>query len=178
MAALKCRTRIEGLNQARKEKGLPEFPTRFGIHCGLAIVGNIGTEERMNYTVIGDVVNTTSRLKDVDKVYHTSILISEQVYAQVKEQFWVRPIDVVAVKGRKEKTKIYELMAIKQGDHDLLMSANLAALSVAFTEAYEALERQEIQRAKGLFQEILRKHPDDVPTQIYLERIENLLRIK
>ena len=104
-AALACQAMLLKLNKKRRESNQPEFKTRFGINTGRVIVGNIGTEDRMNYTVIGDAVNITSRLQEVDKIYHTSIIISEDAYKQLGEGFIARPLDFVAVKGKKEKNE-------------------------------------------------------------------------
>lgn len=93
-----------------KERGLPDWKTRFGIHMGEVIVGNIGTNERMNYTVIGDVVNTTSRLTALNKQYKTSIIISEIVKQNIGKEFITRPLDHVAIKGKQTKITIYELV--------------------------------------------------------------------
>lgn len=167
-AALECKAMLIKLNQKRKDAHLPEFQTRFGINTGKAIVGNIGTEDRMNYTVIGDAVNITSRLQEVDKIYQTSIIISEDTYKQLGEEFIARPLDFVAVKGKKEKTKIYELIG-KRGSG---VSEEQIALCKAFTEAYGAMERNEWELAKILFTAIAQQFPQDYPTQIYLKRIE------
>ena len=86
-AALRCQAMLLKLNQKRREEGDPEFLTRFGINTGTVIVGNIGTEDRLNYTIIGDAVNTASRLQKVNKIYHTSIIISEDAYKFLGEEF-------------------------------------------------------------------------------------------
>ncbi len=171
-AALACQAMLSKLNKKRRESNLPEFKTRFGINTGKVIVGNIGTEDRMNYTVIGDAVNITARLQEVDKVYHTSIIISQDAYKQLGEGFIARPLDFVAVKGKKEKTKIYELLGKMGEDEELRATQGQIDLCKAFTEAYEAMEYARWDEAKALFAAIAQKFPEDHPTQIYLKRIE------
>ena len=105
------------------------FRTRFGINTGIVIVGNIGTNERMNYTVIGDAVNTTFRLQDIDKYFHTNIIVSESVYKRLGPEFVLRPLDDVAVKGKMEKTKIYELIGLREGDPDLWQNQRILRYS-------------------------------------------------
>jgi adenylate cyclase len=108
--ALLCQEFLQKLNAKLKSQNRPELPTRMGIHTGKAFVGNIGTAERMNYTAIGDVVNIAERLEQIAKEYHAAIVISEEVYQKVRTHFQCKPLDSVAVKGRKEKINIYELM--------------------------------------------------------------------
>jgi adenylate cyclase len=170
-AALLCSALLVKFNEDRRKKGLPEFPTRFGINTGTVIVGNIGTSDRINYTVIGDAVNTTARLQEIDKIYHTTIILSEDTYAEVKEEFVVRPLDVIAVKGKKEKIKIFELVAKKGGEKEILATPEQIELCHSFNEGFEAFQRKDFKLALSFFQEIQRKYPEDFPTKIYLDRI-------
>src|SRR5690606_14155153 len=110
--ALRCHAFVQAFNRRCTEKKLPLFKTRFGINSGVAIVGNIGTPERMNYTLIGDMVNAASRIQQQNKAYTTSILMGEKTQKQLDGRFVTRPIDVVEVKGKKEKLVLYELMAM------------------------------------------------------------------
>lgn len=170
--ALNCNAVIIKLNQKRKSDGNPEFRTRFGINTGVVIVGNIGTPDRMNYTVIGDAVNVTARLQEVDKFYHTTIIISEDVHKIVKDEFVLRPLDIVNVKGKKEKIKIYELVAKMHGEGNIAATKEQVELCSAFTEAYDTYLRKDYQKARSQFLAILQKFPEDFPTQLYLKRIE------
>ncbi len=174
-AALQCQLAVQQLNQVRKEGNAPEFPTRIGIHLGTVIAGNIGTDERMNYTVIGDAVNAAARLQDMNKIYRTSIVISDVVYHKTNPHFLARPLDLVAVKGRKEKIKLYELVAQFQDDPSLTPTQEQIDLCRAFTHAYEAYEKNDLVKAEELFTAIQKKFPQDFPTQLYLERIRGHL---
>jgi adenylate cyclase len=172
-AALLCTAMLKKMNKKRIEDGKPEFITRFGINTGIVIVGNIGTEDRMNYTVIGDAVNITSRLQDVDKFYHTSIIISQDTYSELGGKFLVRPLDFVAVKGKKEKIKIYELLGKMDGEKEIEPTPEAIELSKSFSQAYDAFDRKEYKQAEELFKAILKKFPNDYPTQLYLQRFSN-----
>ncbi|MBS0651955.1 MAG: hypothetical protein JSR39_00340 [Verrucomicrobia bacterium] len=173
--ALLCKVMIARLNQKHKEAGMPEFVTLFGINTGTAIVGNIGTQERMNYTAIGDAVNITSRLEHIDKLYHTSILISENVHKQLNDQFVMRPLDEIAVKGKAQKVKIYELVGKFGEDKEIEPKEEQVLLCNLFREAYEAEEGNDIRKAYDLFKSIASKFPEDYPTQLHLKRIEDRL---
>jgi adenylate cyclase len=163
-AALACQEAVIKLNEKRKEKGQPEFFTRIGITTGVAIVGNIGTEKRMNYTVIGDIVNTASRFQNINKIYHTSIIISEALREKIQGAFLTRPLDVIEVKGKMIQVPIFELVGV-HGKSD-------ESLYRRFQEAYEAYQQQDKKRALALFEEIHQNFPEDYPTQFYLERLK------
>ncbi|HEV2157875.1 adenylate/guanylate cyclase domain-containing protein [Bradyrhizobium sp.] len=109
-AALQARAANEKVNRQFEAEGLPSFFTRFGIHVGEAVVGNLGSSERMNYTALGNVVNLAARLEGLNKQYDTQILVSEGVYLRVKETFRCRFVDTVVAKGMAAETRVYELL--------------------------------------------------------------------
>jgi adenylate cyclase len=105
---------IFDLNKKWKERGFPEILFRVGIHIGDAMVGNIGSRDRFNYTAIGDTVNLASRLEGVNKEYGTLICVSEEVYVDTKDDFFFRELDTIRVKGKHEGKKIYELVESRE----------------------------------------------------------------
>ncbi len=109
-AALAMKKAIAPLQETWQERGLPLLGTRLGIHTGQAIVGNVGSRDRFNYTVMGDTVNLASRLEGVNKIYGTSILVSESTHQQAGTAFLFRELDLVQVKGRLQPVTIYELL--------------------------------------------------------------------
>jgi adenylate cyclase len=145
--------------------------TRFGIHAGEVIVGNFGSTERLNYTALGDTVNVCSRLQSLNKEYHTSILISESVQEGLGLRFLTRPLDFVSVRGRQKRITIFELIALLEGDPDLIATPEEIELCQSFTKAYETFHAGKIEEAKVLFSKILEKFPSDGPTKNYLSRI-------
>jgi adenylate cyclase len=108
-AALAGKRASEALNAEFAAEGLPLFFTRFGIHSGEAVIGNLGSSERMNYTALGNTVNLASRLEGLNKDYGTSILVSEAVRARVCEEFHLRELGAVVAKGMGKATHVYEL---------------------------------------------------------------------
>lgn len=172
--ALLCQKAIRILNEERKEKNLPPFPTRIGINTGIAIAGNIGTSERMNYTLIGDAVNLAERLQSTNKTYHTKIIIGEHTFAKVENLFVVRPLDIIEVKGKKEKTKIFELLASIDDQSEIGPKPEDFILAKLFTAAFNAYQSSDFQTAKNLFKKIQVQFPLDIPTKIYLDRMSQL----
>jgi len=109
-AALKFKESLEKLNDNWKKQKKPQLITAIGIHTGNAIVGNIGSSTRLNYTVMGDNINFTSRLVSQSKIYGAKIIVSEDVVNSVKKQFIFRFIDKVEVHGKAGVYTIYELV--------------------------------------------------------------------
>ena len=107
LAGIEMAEAVEGFNATQKSLGKPEFKIGVGINYGTVTVGNIGTEKKMDYTVIGDMVNVASRLEGLTKRYHQGILITEMAWEVVKNDLKGRLIDSVAVKGRAAGLKIY-----------------------------------------------------------------------
>jgi len=85
-----------------------------GVHCGPVITGNLGSEDRISYSVTGDAVNTAKRIESATKAKHNSILISEVVYGKTKHLFDVNPWEPMALKGKSEKMMVYEVIGVKE----------------------------------------------------------------
>jgi len=112
--ALHCATRIqknmEQLNLSWKQRGKESFNICVGINSGKAIAGNIGSIRRMEYTVIGDTVNVTARIKTLSKTKNIPILVSESTYTKVKDQFRFGDKLQAAVKGKSDIITVYQLL--------------------------------------------------------------------
>lgn len=111
--ALKMRAALPDFNREIQKQGLDPIDFRVGIATGDVLVGNIGSNDRFNYTVLGDTVNLASRLEWASKEYGTHILLPEGTYQDAKDHFLFRKIDKMAVKGKNEGIYIYELIAKK-----------------------------------------------------------------
>jgi len=109
-AALAARSASEKLNAQFETEGLKPFFTRFGIHVGDAVVGNLGSTERMNYTALGNTVNLAARLEGLNKQFGTVILVSEGVYLRAQHCFRFKALDAVIAKGMTKETRVFELV--------------------------------------------------------------------
>jgi adenylate cyclase len=109
-AALAGKAAGEKLNVQFESENLKPFFTRFGIHVGEAVVGNLGSTERMNYTALGNTVNLASRLEGLNKQFGTAILVSEDVYLRVEHLFQFKALKSVTVKGMTKEQRIFELV--------------------------------------------------------------------
>lgn len=116
-AVLACRAALRQFEALKIiNERLPEgkkIDVGIGLNSGIMTVGNMGSQGRMNYTIMGDNVNLGSRLEGVNKMYGTNIIISEHTYELVKEHFIIRDLDIIKVKGKDKPVKIYELLAEK-----------------------------------------------------------------
>ncbi len=109
-AALSAKAASDALNVQFSAEGLSPFSLRLGIHCGDAVVGNLGSAERMNYTALGNSVNLAARLEELNKEYGTTILVSEVVRDRVENRFRFRAVASVRAKGMTAETRVFELI--------------------------------------------------------------------
>lgn len=169
-AALLCQKRLTELNRQWELEKKPQLITRIGLHSTEVIVGNIGSDEKINYTLMGDGVNLGSRLEGTNKVYKTWILASENIHKVVSEKFLFRPIDIVAVKGKKEGIKIYELLGQMSGDSRILPSKEEVDLCHRFAQGFKLYTEQRWTEAVKHFEQMKNDFPQDYVTSLYLDR--------
>ncbi|MDB5874050.1 MAG: hypothetical protein JWQ07_3492 [Ramlibacter sp.] len=161
VAAMRIQQGMKELNARWAGDGLKPLTVRIGIHSDAVLVGNIGSAERMSYTVMGDGVNIAARLEGVNKEFGTRICVSHAVFREAGERLWLRRLGVVTVKGRRADLQVYELLGIKGADPALEAPATAKLLCQMTNHAYEVFERGEWALAEERFGQILDKFPDD-----------------
>jgi adenylate cyclase len=112
VAALYQMQHLKKMQAVWKSKNLPSIDIGIGLNSGQAVVGNMGSSHRMEYTCMGDTINLGSRLEGSNKMYGTNIIISEYTYERVKERVYARELDLVKVKGKTQPVRIYELIGL------------------------------------------------------------------
>jgi len=164
-SALDMMTRLRELRPKWQEQGKPFMDIGIGVNSGTMTVGNMGSERRFDFTVMGDNVNLGSRLEGTNKQYGTNIIISEYTYQKVKEKFIVRELDLVRVKGKKEPVRIYELVE-QTGQVE---SKTLERIE-QFEQGLEAYRNMRWNIAIEKFNHTLSLDPEDAPSQLYIKR--------
>lgn len=119
LAALAMKKALIRLNEENKIKGLPELNFRIGIDSGMVIAGNVGSEKRMEYTVIGHTVNCASRIEQLNKFFNTNILISKATFEKVKDYIEYEKMQKVKLKGIEDEIETYKVDSIKYNYYDL-----------------------------------------------------------
>lgn len=171
VAALRIQRDMTELNRRWLEQGLKPLRVRIGIHSDAVLVGNIGSHQRMGYTVLGDGVNVAARLEGVNKEYGTLLCISHSVFQEAGERLCVRPIDDVTVKGRRTKIQIYELMGAFGAGPELEPDAATLRLARLTQSAHDPLIHGDAALALSRYREILAEFPNDTVAHALIERI-------
>jgi len=170
-AVLACRSAV-AMKEAEKEinktvvqEGLSPVPlfTRIGINTGDMVVGNMGAENKMDYTIMGNAVNLAARLEGVNKQYSTGgILISEYTREKIGDEFLLRRLDRVRVVGINTPLRLYEVLGLKKEDVNV----------IAWEKAIDLFETREFAQALELFNSVKASQPDDRVAQLYIDRCE------
>jgi adenylate cyclase len=161
VAAIKAQRRMEALNAAWTAEHKPALQMRVGIHSDIVLVGNVGSAERLSYTVFGDGVNIAARLEGVNKDFGTWICVSHSVFREAGERLWLRPIDQVTVKGRRGDLVVYELLGIRNDGPEVAASPEQERLCRLTAAAFEAYAAQDWTVAAARYEETMAAFPDD-----------------
>ena len=169
-----CKTALEMMAALKKlqvkwsAEGKPPMNIGVGINTGDMVVGNMGSQMRFDYTVMGDSVNLASRLEGINKEYGTNIVTSEFTYAIVKDDLCCRELDAVRVKGKKLPVKIYEILCEKKD------AATVQPLVQHFEAGISLYKQARWDDAIATFQKVMEIRPDDPPAKLYLTRCQEL----
>jgi adenylate cyclase len=166
-AVLACFAAGERLNAAFAAEGLAPLHTRFGLHTGEVVVGNLGSEGRMQYTALGANVNLAARIVDLNKHYGTAILVSEATRAQAGEGFMFRFVARAQPVGTSHPVVLHELLGAK----DDATADELAERSACWAEALVPLDAGDLDEALRRFEAITARWPDDGLAAYYCRRV-------
>lgn len=160
-AAWRCQQALRHLNPRLQKIASQPVRLRIGLNSGLAIVGNMGSRKRFDYTAIGDTVNLASRLEGAGKIYGVSILLSEKTRELAGEALVVRPVDIVRVVGKSQPVVIYELLGFKED----FPQEKLKEVQI-FAKAWQVYLQRDFVQAFQLFSSL----PEDNLVRLYLKR--------
>jgi class 3 adenylate cyclase len=160
--AMRAVRRMQKINADWSKQGRPELHLRIGLHCADVLVGNVGSSERMSYTVMGDGVNVAARLEGTNKTFGTTICISDSVLNAVASEIVARPLRHVQVKGRTQDFMIYELLGMTNStDPELEVRADDRRLSEMTWAASKRFVAGDLEGAARRYQDILDQFPND-----------------
>jgi adenylate cyclase len=174
-AEMACSSSIEMIDKLKelqkkwKKEEIPSFEIGIGLNSGDAVVGNMGSQKRFDYTAMGDNVNLASRMEGLNKVYGTNIIITEKTYKIIKDKFETRKLDAVKVKGKKKPILIYELLSHK---------GKLSKKQLDFINLYEkGLElyfKREWKSAIKNFDETIKINNDEA-SKVFIDRCKKFI---
>jgi adenylate cyclase len=165
-AALGMRRELSQLNQAWREQGRMGLGMGIGVNQGEVIVGNIGSQDRMDPTVIGDAVNLASRLEALTRTYGVDMLVGASVAELVRDEVYLRSVARVQVKGKTKPVDVFTFVAARgeEGDPEFLKWLE------TYEEALDKFRARDFNDAKILFSRFLEFYPDDLLAKMYLQR--------
>jgi adenylate cyclase len=163
-SALDMLARLGDLQQAWTNRGLPHIAIGCAINTGPMFAGYMGSDQRKNYTVMGDSVNVASRIEGLNKVYSTSILISESTREELGKDFVCRVVDKVRVSGKADAVLIHELIGHGPASEDT------AEELAAFKRVFDLYQEREFAAAQSLLKELVFIRPSPL-YKMYMDRL-------
>ena len=164
--------RLDELREKWRQEGAPELEARMGLNSGLMVVGNMGSAQRLDYTIMGDAVNLTARLEGANKAYGSRTMISESTYDACSDAIDVRELDRIMVVGKTEPVTVYELLNRKNQS-----SSTVADLAVQFGKGLNLYKAGNFGLAKAEFESCLKIVATDGPAQTYIQRCQSYIDI-
>jgi adenylate cyclase len=165
LATIDNQKRLIELNRKFKEEGRLQIKARIGLNSGTVLVGNVGSTNRLSYTVIGDEVNLGARLEAANKYYGTYTMISERTYELAKSYIEVRELDMIRVVGKEKPVKVYELID-RKGE----IPEKKREVLKLYEEGLREYQKREWQKAIDLFEKALKTDPHDGPSITFIAR--------
>jgi len=163
-AALRCQEACAAFREECARKGLPPIRMRVGLNTGPMVVGNMGSQKRFDFTIMGDAVNLAARLEGANKVFGTYLMVGEATRRACDDGFAFRELGRLRVKGKTVPITVYELLA--RGPLPPWVARFEAALAEFYAGRFDAAQRA--------FQAVLAERPDDPPSVRYLARLQEI----
>ncbi len=173
LAAVRMKQAETRLNEELYKTGEIPMPiyTRIGVNTGSMVVGNMGTDNKMNYTIMGNDVNMAARLEGVNKQYGTWILVSETTWNDTGNQFLGRRLDRVRVVGIDTPVQLYNLLAVRSE-----ADAGMIKMVDDFHVSLDLYLNRQFKEAAKSFGAILTENPEDAASKIFMERCRELAK--
>ena len=171
-AAIEMMVQLKQFNERRVKQGLMTIDHGMGLNTDSIVSGNIGSPKRMDYTVIGDVVNLAARLESACKQYGARILISENTFNSLKATYRTREIDRVIVKGKTEPVGVYEVMDY----HDESSFPNMIEVLGHFNSGFKLYQKGDFSDALKSFKEAQSANSEDKCSLMYIDRCQQLIK--
>ena len=170
LSAIKIKREETMLNEIFLKQNLSPFPliTRIGINTGSMVAGNMGTDNKMNYTIMGNTVNIASRLEGANKIYETWLLTTKETLDETGERLLSRRLDKVRVVGINQPVQVYELMETREDAEEWQVET-----VHHFEYALALFEKREWEKAADAFRHVLIVNPLDGPSNVFIKRCEN-----
>ncbi len=170
-AALGMQAKLANMREVWRGQGRDELYSRVGVNTGPMIVGNMGSEEVFDYTVMGDAVNLSSRLEGANKSYDTTIMIGTKTAQEIGDRFLVRSLDFLRVKGKNEPVEVFELI----GENPREFPESKLIMLSHFNKGILAYRARNFQEGIEWFEHALDIEPDDGPSKVYIKRCRDYL---
>jgi len=170
-AAVDMMRALARFNTKREAENKQTLDIGIGLNTAEVVVGNIGSDKRMDYTVIGDGVNLASRLEGANKVYGSNILISQGTKNELQDDFIIRPADLLRVKGKTEPVAIYEIL----DHHDDDSFPNLNESTTLFEQGYQLYQNGDFTKARSVFEKCMALNAADKLSALYMTRCTHFL---
>ena len=169
--SIKMLQELKAWNAKRAKRDQPPVEIGIGLNTDTVVSGNIGSQKRMDFTMIGDGVNLAARLESACKQYAAKLLISEFTYRKLKGVYRMREVDRVIVKGKTAPVGVYEVLDFYDSDE----FPEVMEVLGHFKSGVESYRKGDWQKAIGAFREAERINPNDRLSRIYVERCEHLV---